>query len=141
MPPDASSSAPARARSAPVKAPFSCPNSSLSTSPGASAPQSTTTNGRSARGEARCSAAASTSLPVPLSPSISTVESDGAACSTSAKSARIAGASPTRPPNGVARQQVLDLVVGQLPLELALAELQAPRALVEQRLAHAHARG
>ena len=50
MPPSASSNAPARARSAPVNAPFSWPNSSLSSRFAGTAPQSTTTNGPAARG-------------------------------------------------------------------------------------------
>ena len=47
MPPRASSNAPWRAVTAPVNAPFSWPNSSLSISVPATAPQSTTTNGLS----------------------------------------------------------------------------------------------
>ena len=54
MPPSARSNAPTCGRSAPVNAPRSCPNSSLSTSVGGSAPQSTVTNGPRARGPSSC---------------------------------------------------------------------------------------
>ena len=51
MPPSAASNSPARWSTAPVNAPFSWPNSSLSSSVSGSAPQLTDTNG--ARGAAR----------------------------------------------------------------------------------------
>ena len=54
---------------APVKAPRSWPNSSLSSRLGGIAPQSTTRNGLSRRGLPRWIASAETSLPVPVSPS------------------------------------------------------------------------
>jgi hypothetical protein len=58
-----------------VNAPFSCPNSSLSIRVGEMAPQSTTTTGLSWRALSSCTVCASSSLPVPLSPVISTVAS------------------------------------------------------------------
>ena len=71
----------ARASTAPVNAPFSWPNSSLSSSVSGIAAQLTATNGPVARGELRRGCArATSSLPVPLSPSSSTVASRGAAC-------------------------------------------------------------
>ena len=75
VPPFASRNRPRRARPAPVNAPFSCPNSSASSRLGASALQSNATNGPSARGPMRWIVRASSSLPVPLSPTISTVAS------------------------------------------------------------------
>ena len=72
MPPAARSNRPGFWRSAPVKAPRSWPKSSLSTRPSGSAPQLTRMNGPAARSEWRCKAAATSSLPVPLSPTIST---------------------------------------------------------------------
>ena len=63
---------------APVKAPFSWPNSSDSTRSGAMAPQLTVTKGRSRRGLAWWMARARSSLPVPDSPSIRTGMERGA---------------------------------------------------------------
>ena len=58
---------------APVNAPRSWPNSSLSSSASDSAAQLMATSGRAARGEAAWMARASTSLPTPVSPRISTL--------------------------------------------------------------------
>ena len=58
---------------APVNAPFSCPNSSDSSSSAAIAEVLSAMNGPSARGELSCSARDTSSLPVPDSPVISTV--------------------------------------------------------------------
>ena len=55
-------------RSAPVNAPFSWPNSSLSSRSTGMAAQLTLTNGPDANGLCRCMCAASSSLPVPDSP-------------------------------------------------------------------------
>jgi hypothetical protein len=60
---------------APVNAPFSNPNSSDSRSSVGSAAQFTFTNDLSLRSDCSCSARATSSLPVPLSPRISTVTS------------------------------------------------------------------
>jgi len=81
-------------RSAPVKAPFSCPNSSLSSSVGERAAQFTHSSGMCARGEAAWMARASSSLPVPLSPVISTVAWLCATRSTFSSTGRIAADSP-----------------------------------------------
>jgi hypothetical protein len=61
-----------------VKAPRTCPNISLSKSDAGTPPRFTLTNGRDARGLLRCSASATSSFPVPLSPVISTDASVGA---------------------------------------------------------------
>jgi hypothetical protein len=60
---------------APVKAPFSCPNSSLSISSAGMAAVLTATNGPSRRPPSWWIASATSSLPVPDSPRISTVRS------------------------------------------------------------------
>ena len=101
VPPDASSNAPTRRATAPVNEPFSCPNSSDSSRFGGIAPQSTTRNGPDARVDARWIASAATPLPVPVSPSSSTVTSDCAARSSSANAVRIATDAPTSLPNAL----------------------------------------
>ena len=78
VPPSAASARPMRRSRASVNAPFSCPKSSDSTSASGSAAQLRTTNGRSLRCESPCIACATSSLPVPLSPRISTVAPLGA---------------------------------------------------------------
>jgi len=67
-PPLASSKRPRRCVMAPVNAPFSCPNSSLSSSPVGMAAQLSVTKGACAAALRWCSARASSSLPVPVSP-------------------------------------------------------------------------
>ena len=78
VPPSAISSLPFFCAIAPVNAPFSWPNSSLSSSVSASAAQLMATNGPPARRLLRWMARAISSLPVPLSPRIRTLELDGA---------------------------------------------------------------
>src|SRR5438270_219180 len=75
VPPLASSKRPRRAPVAPVKLPRAWPNSSLSSTPSAMAPQSTAMNDPCARREAPWIARATSSLPVPDSPTTSTVAS------------------------------------------------------------------
>ena len=89
---------------APVKAPRSCPKSSLSIRFGLMAPQSTTTKGPSFRRERSWSARATSSLPVPVSPTMTTVESTGAMRVMSPKASRIAGLVPTRSPHFALRE-------------------------------------
>ena len=91
MPFCARSKAPARLPVAPVKAPFTCPKSSLSMRFDATAEQSKTTNGPVERFEWVCTASATSSLPVPLSPSTSTVMSVGDTRSRRAKISRMDG--------------------------------------------------
>ena len=102
VPPSASSNLPRRSAAAPVNAPFSWPNSSLSISSVGMAAQLTFTNGPDANGLSRWMCAASSSLPVPDSPESSTPTSDRAtcvACCTACWNAAllpiIRGASPT----------------------------------------------
>jgi hypothetical protein len=94
VPPSASSNLPLRAARAPVKAPLVCPNSSLSISSSGIAAQLTSTKGAAARWLCAWIARATSSLPVPFSPKISTRPLLGAACAISARSRRIAGLSP-----------------------------------------------
>ncbi len=72
------SNRPLRIVMAPVNEPFSWPNSSVSRSVSGSAAQLTFTSGCGLRLLARCSASATSSLPVPDSPVMRTVASDGA---------------------------------------------------------------
>ena len=83
VPPSATSKSPARCSSAPVKAPLRWPNSSLSTRCSGSAPQLTATSGPPARGLPSWMALATNSLPVPVSPRMSTFESLAATRATS----------------------------------------------------------
>ncbi len=73
MPPSACSKRPRRIVCAPVKAPRSWPNSSLSSRSFGIAAVLMATKGPPARGLCLCSARATSSLPVPLSPVIITV--------------------------------------------------------------------
>ena len=73
MPPAASSNLPSCWRTAPVNAPFSWPNSVLSTRSRGIAARFTGMNGPSGRSPSRWISRATSSLPVPLSPSTSTV--------------------------------------------------------------------
>ena len=72
VPPSASSNLPSLRLVAPVKAPCSCPNSSDSRSVSVTAAQLIVMKGAFARGDRRWIAAATSSLPVPRSPSTST---------------------------------------------------------------------
>ena len=97
MPPWASSNRPGFWRSAPVKAPFSWPNSSLSSSGSGSAAQLTATSGpRPRSASASWRAWATSSLPVPVSPVIRTVQAEAATRATRAKTSRIRGLWPSR---------------------------------------------
>ena len=106
VPPSAISKRPLRWVSAPVNAPFSWPNSSLSSRSAGIAPQLIATNGLPARLERWWMARAATSLPVPDSPRISTVVSNGATWSSICVSLRTAGLRPVGPlsPSAVVRR-------------------------------------
>jgi len=77
VPPSASSKRPNRLAMAPLKAPFSWPNSSLSTNPAGKAAQLTLMSGLSLRLLVEWMARAISSLPVPVSPVTSTEASVG----------------------------------------------------------------
>ena len=99
MPPSASSKRPSFCLIAPVNAPFSWPNSSLSSSVSVSAAQLTVMNGPFARCASRWIARATSSLPVPLSPAMNTVVSVAATFSTVRRTAAILSPPPTSSAN------------------------------------------
>ncbi len=105
---------------APVKAPFSWPKSSLSMRPLGSAAQLTLTSGRSLRGLRAWIARATSSLPVPVSPRISTVASVGATSSTFSRASRERAALPDDLLEVV---DGLDLVLEVVVLAVQLAQL------------------
>ena len=74
VPPSAAAKRPTLLATAPVKAPLTWPKSSDSISPSGMAPQLTETKGLSRRGLLKWMARATSSLPVPLSPVIITVD-------------------------------------------------------------------
>jgi hypothetical protein len=95
VPPSACSNLPARSANAPVNDPFMWPNSSLSMSSDGIAAQLTSTNASSCRGEASWSPRATSSLPVPFSPVISTRAAVGPTFAISSRTAWSAGLEPT----------------------------------------------
>ena len=86
VPPSATSKRPRRSVRASVKAPRSWPKSSLSTRVSETPPVLTETKAAAARGDASCRACARSDLPVPFSPVMRTLASDGptraSTCST-----------------------------------------------------------
>ncbi len=108
VPPSAFSNSPRLVVCAPVKAPRTWPNSSLSSSPSGIAVQLIGTKGFSERSPWKWMARATTSLPVPLSPVISTELRLCEMRLISAKISRIAGllpiSSPSEPVRSTARR-------------------------------------
>ena len=104
VPPSASSKRPTFTPVAPVKAPFSWPNSSLSMSVGGRAAQLTLTRGPCRRGLRSWIAWARSSLPVPVSPRSSTALVVGATWATFARTSRMAGLWPTIASNPFSRR-------------------------------------
>ena len=98
VPSCASSKQPWRRSSAPVNAPFSWPKISLSSSVSGIAAQLTATKGPRPRGDSSWSVRATSSLPVPLSPVMSTAAGVGAASSINRCTACMAGLVPTSRP-------------------------------------------
>ncbi len=96
VPPSASTNLPVCLRSAPVNEPRSWPKSSDSMRLSGIAAQFTCTNGPAFTSEPSWIARATSSLPVPLGPTMRTVAGVGAAFATSASSRRIASLFPTR---------------------------------------------
>ena len=90
---------PARLITAPVKAPFTWPKSSLSIRFSGIAPQLIVTNGPSARGLRRCSSLAMSSLPVPVSPVMRTLMSVAATFWSLRKTSSIEAQTPMISPN------------------------------------------
>ena len=98
MPPCASSNTPVRSADAPVNAPRLCPNSSDSTRSSGSAAQFSVQNILCRRELPRWIARATSSLPLPLSPSISTANGAAAARATLCRSSAITGVRPSSSP-------------------------------------------
>ena len=94
VPPSACSNLPLCCLLADVNDPFSCPKSSLSINSDGMAAQLTSMNGCPARRLCSCSRWATSSLPVPLAPLISTRASDGATFSISRLTETIAREEP-----------------------------------------------
>ena len=105
VPVSASSNRPSRRSVAPVNDPFSWPNSSDSSRVSGSAAQFTVMKGLPRRGERSCSAFATSSLPVPLSPWTSTVLETGAICSILTSTSWIAALSPMIPVRSCSRRR------------------------------------
>ncbi len=110
---------------APVKAPRSWPNSSLSSRLGGIAPQSTTRNGLSRRGLPRWIASAVTSFPVPVSPSSKMVASLVAALVSTSNTLCIDGERPTMRPK---RSSTVVARPESPPCTVSLPTLNAARA-------------
>ena len=83
---------------APVKAPLTWPNSSDSIRSFGSAAQLILTSGPSTRGLWACTALAASSLPVPLSPTMSTLASEPATDSSISNTRFMAGEEPSMCP-------------------------------------------
>ena len=95
VPPSARSNQPLRVSTAPVNAPFSCPNNCESINSWGIAPQLTRMNGPAARGERLWIARATNSLPEPVSPKMSTGTSERATSSTRSMTAWRPDSTPT----------------------------------------------
>lgn len=95
MPPSAVATKPWLAVTAPVYAPRTCPKSWASMKCAGMVPQWTVTMGPLARSEASWSMATTSSLPVPFSPVMSTVQLDEATRSTVWTTSRMPGCGPT----------------------------------------------
>ena len=99
VPPSATARRPRFLATAPVNAPRSCPNSSLSSSSRVSAPQFTVVRRTRSRVLSRWIAVATSSFPVPVSPCINTETSGGANFLIRSKSARMGALRPMMPWN------------------------------------------
>ncbi len=104
VPPSASSNRPERSALASVKAPFTWPNISLSNTLSGRPPALTEMKDFSARFDQSCIRRASRLLPVPGSPVISTLASDGATCRARRTTSCIGAGLATRLPPSPARR-------------------------------------
>ena len=102
VPPRADRKRPGWSWTAPVKAPRTCPNSSLASSPSVNAPQLTATNGPG-RPLRRWIWRATISLPVPVSPVTTTVRRCGATASMLCRMAAMEGLTPVSSGSSPAR--------------------------------------
>src|SRR5213594_2541646 len=128
----ASSNRPMRCVIAPVNAPFSWPNSSLSRSPVGIAAQFSFTKAFERRGLRLWIARAISSFPVPVSPQISTVESVDATVSASFNTRRSTALLPT------ISSKLLSVRISSRQIHALLGELvlQAPNLAVGQGVLH-----
>ena len=130
MPPAADSMWPLRCACAPVNAPFSWPNSSLSSRFSGMALQLMAMNGPFLCGLRRCSARATISLPVPLSPRISTGAVVGATLRMKVNTACIGALAPSMSSNDLGPLRLLHGAVFLLELGHVDAALQHQLELV-----------
>ena len=136
VPPSASSNAPARARSAPVKAPRSWPNSSDSIRLGGTAPQSTTISGPAARVLAWWIASAQRVLAGAGLAFDQHGDVGGGDAAGEREQAPHRGRSPPQPAEAFrVGERQLDRFVQRLEADLRVPELQR-RAARDVRLAH-----
>ena len=103
VPPRAAAIRPAWSCTVPVKAPRTCPNSSLSSRSAGRAAQFSGTHGPRRRLPVLCSARATSSFPVPLSPETSTLASESASRRTRWKILRMAEERPIISANSLSR--------------------------------------
>ncbi len=125
MPPSAISKRPLRSARASVKAPRTWPNISLSNRVEEMPPRLTLTNGPSWRRLLRWIASATSSLPVPLSPVISTEASVGATRPISSRILRNRGSAPIRARKSQRRSSSSRLAGAPLPSAAAAASDRA----------------
>src|SRR5690606_4543360 len=92
---------------APVKAPFSWPKSSRSASDGEIAPQLIARNGAPARALLLCTVRAMTAFPLPLSPTLRTLASVGAARTTARAISKAGRERPSNLDDGIMEQVYL----------------------------------
>src|SRR5580704_10392164 len=120
VPPFADSKRPSRRCVAPVKAPFSWPKSSEAISEGGIAAQFTPMNARSARLDRLWIARAISSFPVPVSPKIKTVESEGATFAIFGLLAILDVGRRCEPPDNVSVFSEYGVVAKEEPPKLAI---------------------
>ena len=139
VPPSASSNRPTRSARASVNAPRTWPNSSLSNTVSDTPPALTVTIGRAARGESAWIAWATSPLPVPFSPVISTLASEGAVRSMSSMTGFIAGdraISGGAPSKRQARRAFELTAAAQRPAQFHLCSDDGEQPGVVPRLLH-----
>ena len=145
-PPSATSKRPFLLAIAPVKAPLTWPKRLDSSRSAGIEPELTVTKGAPERGECVWIARATSSLPVPLSPSTRIVERDGPARRTSSNTLRMPGGLADDAPEAEAQRELLaqaPVLLGQPPRLGALAQgqehflvLEGLRDVVEGAEAH-----
>src|SRR4051812_7802934 len=138
VPPSASSKRPGRSLIAPVNAPRSWPNSSDSISVSENSAQLTATNGWCLRRLDWWISVAVTSLPVPLSPVISTVLSLLPMTRRNSNTARIRALCPTTMPSMIRGAGVI--TASHQPQRLEFRDLVAQRGLDAKVQGHVRAR-